>query len=131
MHVNIRIVIGHKIVHIMSIEKKSFSRRDFVKSLSIFGVAGLGASTVLSACGGGDSGASADPCGDLTGLTEQEKQTRNLFQYVAETPNPAQRCDNCEFWIDDAFESPCGGCTLFKGPVAPAGWCNSWVAMSS
>ncbi len=114
----------------MSTDKKSFSRRDFVKSLSIFGVAGLGATSVLSACGGGDNGAAADPCGDLSGLTDQEKQTRDLFQYVAETPIPEQRCDNCEFWVDDAFDAPCGGCTLFKGPVAPAGWCNSWVAES-
>lgn len=115
----------------MSIEKKSFTRRDFVKSLSIFGVAGLGASSVLTACGGDSEQAADDPCGDVSGLTEQEIQTREMFQYVAETPNPEERCDNCEFWQPDDFESPCGGCTLFKGPVAPAGWCNSWVAKSS
>ncbi|PEN09299.1 hypothetical protein CRI93_00790 [Longimonas halophila] len=120
------------------------SRRSFLQRISALGIAGVGASTVLSACGGGsddasstgdDSSGSADfSCDDLSGLSDQqisqrETQTQAL-QYVEESPNPDQNCANCSFWQAPEGNANCGGCQLFPGPVHPDGWCNSWVAAS-
>ena len=122
------------------------SRRSFLQRLSALGIVGVGASTVLSACGGGDGGgedaasgntASSDAdfsCDDLSGLTDQEISTRETqmeaLQYVEASPNPDQNCANCSFWQAPEGDANCGGCQLFPGPVHPEGWCNSWVAAS-
>lgn len=123
---------------------ESFSRKDFLKKVSLFGMVAAGSSAVLTACGGGastDSGtsepaaqepaAAADPCEDLTGLADSDKQMRTTLAYVKEGEDPAKRCDNCQLYVAPAEGSSCGGCTLFKGPVHPQGYCNSWVAKMS
>jgi hypothetical protein len=116
------------------------SRKQFLKQLGMFGAVSVGASTLLSACGGGggeqkESGhsggmekeaASADPCTDLSGLSDQEKQTRTQFQYVGETPNPDKHCANCALYQKPEGDSKCGGCTLVKGPINPNGYCTAW-----
>lgn len=129
----------------------SVSRRDFLQRLSALGFAGLGGGALLSACGGGDSGdggasegtgasdaggqTASLQCNDLSGLTEQEKQSRRQMvqslQYVEESPNPDQLCSNCNFWQPPSGDDPCGGCTLIKGPIHPDGYCTSWVKMAS
>lgn len=90
------------------------------------GIAVAGASTILSACGGG-SETTPDPCKDVSGLTEQDKALRSNFNYVEKTENPAQRCDNCQLYKLPENGSTCGGCMLFNGPVTAEGWCSSWV----
>lgn len=126
-------------------DNDQITRKNFLKHLSIAGVASLGASSLLTACGGGngnqesssqsqsgsgDQAASDDPCSDVSDLTEQEKKTRDQFDYVAETPNPEKRCDNCALWVEPEGDSPCGGCTLVKGPIHPAGYCTAWAPQS-
>jgi len=108
--------------------KNSISRKAFLGKISMLGLAGAGAGVFLKGCGNGD--AEADPCGDLSGLSESDIQLRETLNYVAETPNPSERCDNCEYWVEDQHGEQCGGCTLFAGPVHPAGWCSSWVPES-
>ena len=126
------------------------SRRRFLQSIGIAGA--LGASgTLLTACGGGsDSGsdassdggsdastsgttASAD-CSDLSSLSASEKKNReqmvSSLQYVEETPNPEQKCSNCQLYVESEYGAGCGGCTLFPGPVAANGYCNSWAPAS-
>jgi len=118
---------------------ESFTRKDFLKKISLFGVVAAGSSAVLTACGGsGDSStsepaavAAADPCEDLTGLADSDKQMRTTLGYVKEGEDPAKRCDNCQLYVLPAEGSSCGGCTLFKGPVHPEGYCNSWVVKMS
>jgi hypothetical protein len=119
-------------------ETSPTSRRDFLKRLSAVSVIGLGASSVLSACGGGESAsnteaapeAAAAPAGcmDTTGLTEQEIAMRNQLQYVDVTANPEQACHNCALYLAAADGAACGGCNLLKGPIAPDGYCISWAA---
>ncbi len=109
----------------------SISRKAFLGKISMLGLAGAGAGVFLKGCGNGEEATeAADPCADLSGLSESDIQLRETLQYVAETPNPEERCDNCEYWIDDQHGPQCGGCTLFAGPVHPAGWCVSWVPQS-
>lgn len=118
---------------------EAFSRKDFLKRISIFGAVAAGSSAVLTACGGGTSTsetttepvAAADPCEDLTGLTDSDKQMRTTLVYVKESPDPAKLCSNCQLYVLPAEGSSCGGCTLFKGPVHPGGYCNSWVVKMS
>ena len=120
-------------------DSNKVSRRSFLQRLGALGVAGVGASTVLSACGGDDAApaddATADAdfaCDDLSGLSDQEIEQREqqvqTLQYVEETPNPDELCSNCTFWQEPEAGDQCGGCDLFPGPVHPDGWCNSWVA---
>lgn len=117
------------------------SRRDFLQRLSALGLAGVGGSALLTGCGGGDDSSSSDggsattasdTCNDLSGLTDEEKSRRegqvNALNYVSETPREGQRCNNCQFWKPDAYESPCGGCQLFPGPVNAQGYCTGWIA---
>lgn len=118
-------------------ETKSTSRRDFLKRLSAAGVIGLGASSVLSACGGGESSSetaapaeapeAAAGCMDTSGLTEQEVAMRTQLQYVDSSPDPAKLCDNCALFLTPQEGSACGGCNLLKGPIAPKGYCISWA----
>ena len=121
-------------------KKSDLTRRDFLARFSGLGAVALGSSALLSACGGGESQpaaegeaatAAADACGDLTGLTDAEIQMRTSLQYVAETPDPAKRCDNCALWVVPEGGSACGGCQLIKGPIAPAGYCMSWAEMQA
>ena len=70
------------------------------------------------------------PCADLTGLTEDQKSFREDTGYVAETPIPAERCDNCQYWRAPRGEAPCGGCTVIAGPIHPAGYCDLWEEQS-
>lgn len=106
------------------------SRKAFLGKISMLGVAGAGAGVFLKGCGNGEEDAATDPCSDLSGVSESDIQLRETLEYTSETPNPNERCDNCEYWLPDEHGSECGGCTLFAGPVHPGGWCNSWVPQS-
>lgn len=112
----------------------SINRKQFLKQFGLVGVAAVGASTILSACGGGSEESAAgqaaatapvDPCKDTAGLSEQDLAMRNNIGYIEKTEIPEQRCDNCQLYKQP--ENGCGGCLLFNGPVTADGWCNSWV----
>lgn len=136
-------------------ESSRVTRRRFLQSLGVAGLAGA-SGTLLSACGGsGDSGgsetqsggsetqsggtttASAD-CTDLSALSDAQKQQRqqmvNSLNYVEETPNENQYCANCQLYQSPEQEettgSECGGCQLFPGAVTANGYCTSWAPKS-
>ena len=102
------------------------TRRRFLASAG----AVLGVGPILAACGGGDDAVVASACTGYDALRPQDLQAREALGYVDVTPNAAQRCDNCRLYNQPEGGSPCGGCQLFAGPVAPAGWCRSWAAMA-
>lgn len=113
----------------------STSRRLFLQKVAQFGTAGL-ATVLLAACGGGESGeggesaaASSGCTVDESSLAEEVQQSRQSVQYVAETPNPEQRCDNCNLYEQPEGDAACGGCQVVQGPIHPEGWCSLWVAM--
>jgi len=102
-------------------KKREMTRREFIKWTG--GLAALGlAGAVLPGCGGGN-----DPCSDLSGLTEEEIQTRSTFAYRSQTLIPAKKCDNCHFWQAPPPGGECGTCTVVKGPVTAEGYCTAWV----
>ena len=119
--------------------KKSISRKEFLQYCAAMGAAVVGGGSLISACGGGgDEGgssgqagstAAADPCGDLTGLTDTDLQLRKNLKYVVVSTEEGKNCANCKFYLADQFGEQCGGCQLFKGPVHPKGNCSSWFTM--
>ena len=111
-------------------DTKAHNRREFLKRFSAVSAVGIGASTVLAACGGesaSDAPAAAAGCMDTSGLTEQEISMRNTLAYVDETADPAKNCLNCSLYLPAAAGAACGGCNLLKGPIAPNGYCISWA----
>lgn len=126
--------------------QKEVTRRAFLARTSALGLAAVGAGVFLSACGGGaESGGSSAPaetpaaapeapataaegCGDVSGLTDAEVQMRGTLAYVDESEVPDKTCSNCQLYEEADAGSACGGCKVLKGPIAPAGYCNSWAA---
>ena len=113
----------------------SSSRRGFIKKIALasFGISGV---YLLSSCGNNDQtedekskSSQDDPCSDQT-LSEAQKSSRDQFEYVAETPYPEKRCDNCTLWIEPEEGEFCGGCQIIEGPINPAGYCNQWIRSS-
>lgn len=122
----------------------SITRKQFFQRFALAGVAVAGGASLLSACGGGgdksesagesqqstatETAKAAEPCGDYTGLTETDLTMRTNLKYVAKSTEEGKNCLNCKFYLVDESSTECGGCQLFKGPVAPEGNCASWFA---
>lgn len=125
------------------------SRKDFLKRITMLGAIGIGSSSLLAACGGGkksgsttsqmksaqngsaESGAQttaeADPCTDISGLTDAQKKMRKSLQYTGHSPYANKRCDNCNFFTPATQGKSCGSCSIVAGPINPQGYCTSWV----
>jgi len=122
------------------------SRKDFL--IKCFGAAGiiLGGSALLSSCGSGEETKPADAtapsekpksmvaqpgalgnCNDVTGVAPEEIKKREALQYVEKSADPAKHCNVCQLFTQPEVGSSCGGCTLFKGPVADEGSCISFA----
>ncbi len=108
------------------------TRKEFLKKLGLIGVAAFGGSTLLTACskGGEQSGggAAADPCADISGLSDADKQTRTQFQYATTSADPNKTCDKCALWQGVTGSGPCGACQVVKGPIAVLGTCTAFAA---
>ena len=102
------------------------SRRRFLVSAG----AVLGVGPLLAACGGGGD-VTAASCEGYAALDAAALQQRASLEYVDKSATPGQLCSNCRFYNAPAAGADCGGCQLFQGPVAPGGWCKSWVAMTA
>ena len=106
------------------------TRRKFMK---ITGLCSLSATFWLAGCGGEKEKAepaasleTADPCTDLSELSEAQVQLRDTFGYVETSDDPDLACRVCEYWTEPAAGGFCGGCTLMAGPIHPAGSCDSY-----
>jgi hypothetical protein len=119
--------------------KETLNRKEFLERISMLCIGVVGAGTVFTSCGKKEepeakteTPAAAekqveDPCGDLSGLTEDEKAIRDTFKYVAQSPDPNKLCTNCQFWSVPKEGENCGGCQIIKGPINPDGYCNQWL----
>ncbi len=114
----------------------TYKRRYFLHQ--VWSLAPLLGVALIGACGdssrskkennppSGTPPAAASPCA-LDALSQQERQQRDALGYTDETPIAEQTCDNCKLYIPESETKPCGTCTLFKGPVASAGYCTYWA----
>jgi len=111
----------------------NISRKSFIKNILYSGAIIFGGGTLLSACGGEKkepqttTAKTNDPCTDLSGLSDADKQTRIQFNYKGQTPNSDEFCSNCLHWRPPTGNSPCGTCELVKGPINPNGYCTQWM----
>ncbi len=105
--------------------EKEITRKEFLKKLPLLGMTIVGVGLFLQSCA--KSKTDEDPCGDLSKLTEGEKETRNGFEYVSKSPFPDKVCDNCELWLKPEEGKICGGCEIMEGPIHPKGYCNAWA----
>lgn len=126
-------------------ENQNTSRREFLQKLTALGTAGVITPVVLSACGGNE-GQTAAPgdgnpeggeaqasfsCTDTSGLTDAQIQQRQATNYVDESPNPDQLCNNCQLFTEPEEGAQCGGCQVVPGPIHPEGYCDLWVAQQA
>jgi hypothetical protein len=105
--------------------------------MTLLGCLSLGCVSFLAACqkkpeaekqeatGMAESKPAGDPCADISGLTEQEKQTRVANAYVEKSMVEGKYCSNCSFFVSGG---PCGTCEIVKGPIKPEGYCTAWTA---
>jgi hypothetical protein len=119
-------------------DNKELSRRSFL-SLTLMGCLSLSAVSFLASCkkkpemeqkepAMEGKSAAGEPCTDISGLTDQEKQTRIVNNYVDDSTIEGKECDGCSFFIKPASGNPCGTCQIVKGPIDPDGYCTAWVA---
>jgi hypothetical protein len=119
-----------------NITENEVTRQNFLKYGAAVG-AGLGM-VYLAACKkkaddeeelAEEPAAAGGECSDASALPPEDQQLREnmvgQLQYVEQSTVAGKNCLNCQFYIEG---SPCGGCTLIKGPIAPEGYCNSWAA---
>lgn len=77
----------------------------------------------LGACG---SKKKALSCVDTQGLSEADIQGRKALKYVDKSAKADQNCANCGLYQASQKPDSCGGCTILKGPINPAGYCAGW-----
>lgn len=102
------------------------SRRELMKRSVFLPVLGLGAGTVLWACG--DDEEDQLSCNDTSGLAPDALQLRQQQEYTDDSPYEDKVCSNCRFWQPPPQAGTCGGCQVIKGPIHPAGYCKLWAA---
>lgn len=124
-------------------------RRIFLKRLLSAGVL-LGGGLPMLACGGGNgqkgaASATADAdtsnsgatsrfggnCDDFSKLTEADYEVRKRLGYEKVSPSEETQCRYCNLWLPPRATETCGGCTLFTGPIEPAGTCTYWAPRQS
>ena len=125
---------------------EKMTRKEFLRQFGMLAAAVFG-SSIVAACGGEKEEArqtggrptggtrstpqtaqkpAADPCADLSGISETDLKMRETLSYVSVSTEPDKNCENCKFWQPPAAGEPCGGCTLVKGPIHAGGYCTSW-----
>lgn len=126
-------------------ENKNYSRRKFFNTILGTGSLLFGGALFLNSCNTNESSGgetksgsdnkkqstSADPCNDLTGVSDGEIKKRESLGYVTKSADPENHCSNCALYIPPAGEGACGGCILFKGPVYAEGHCVQWAAKTT
>jgi len=102
--------------------KSTLSRREMLGGTVHLAVIGS-MPILLSAC--------AKPefsCQDVSALGEGDLELRTTLEYRDDSPHDEQKnCSSCAFY-KAGKKNACGLCTLVRGPIHPAGYCNSWAA---
>jgi len=105
----------------MNMSSNLLDRRTFLTRAALLGGVAAGAS-LLAACGKGG----ALVCTDTASLKPEELATRTSLNYVDASADPTKLCSSCTLYLP-AAEGACGGCSVVKGPINPAGNCISWA----
>jgi len=121
------------------------SRRLFLKQAIAIGAVGLIGPGLLAACSNEQAaerieaetgstnqtspeGTASSKCEGSAELSAGDVAARQAVGYVDESPHTGKLCANCRFFTRPAAGAACGGCQVVRGPIAPKGYCNAWVA---
>ena len=74
-----------------------------------------------------NTASSTDPCGDYSGLSEEDIKKRQSLGFVQKASSAERQCGNCNLWLPPADNQACGICQLFKGPVPSTASCTYWA----
>ena len=99
------------------------TRRDFLRGT--VAASALLPAAMLLGCGKKTPTCNGDA--QLSGLSETDRNARNILKYQDQSPEAAKSCSNCLQFVA-ASEGQCGTCKVVKGPVAPQGYCTTWAA---
>jgi len=129
-------------------------RRQFITKFGLLSLSALSATTLLQACGNGETPAETAGSPSLKpapapapapaeveevsenidcstynqNLSETDLKTRESLGYIEQSEKADQNCNNCRFYNADKFKGDCGACQLFaKGAVTSVGWCKTWA----
>ena len=105
---------------------QELDRRQFLARAAWLGAATAAGGLVLgsTSCSKKES---TPQCNDVSGLQPAQRTIRQTLQYVDNTTNPEQDCENCALYVAAEAGSSCGTCTSVPGPISPRGWCAAWV----
>ena len=68
-------------------------------------------------------------CPGQEAIDEGSQNLRKALQYVEVSPQAGKACTGCAQFEAGKYQT-CGGCKLFAGPVAPAGYCLSFAPLN-
>jgi hypothetical protein len=113
---------------------EKINRKNFLKNAAALTLTGIGVLGFLESCGNEKKGsepqkseANTGPCSDLSGLSDADKQTRDLYRYVSNSPHDDKKCFMCNYFTPPKGDAKCGSCQIVKGPINPNGYCTSFV----
>ncbi len=107
--------------------ERFISRRDALKHTAILTMVGVGSGFAVACSKKSESAALS--CNDTSALAPADLEMRAVtMAYVEKTADPAKQCDNCQQYKAPPAPGQCGGCTILKGPINPAGFCKAWIA---
>ena len=107
---------------------KHYTRRHFLGQAVTVSLAAVW----LTACNGNQDNATATAvCEGEEALSVADRTTRQAVNYVDQAPDANKTCANCRFFQQPAVTLVCGGCEVVKGPIAPGGYCTTWVAQEA
>jgi hypothetical protein len=131
---------GQNQLHDQIHKHRASSRRSFLKRIVGVSAAGLFLPGLLAACrsentatassGETASGVAVASCAESEEAPVAAVATRKAVTYVDLSPHAERSCDDCRFFKQPATGASCGGCEIVGGPIAPAGYCTAWVALS-
>ncbi len=105
------------------------TRRDALKHTALLTFVGVGAGSLLTSACDKKASTAALSCNDTSSLAPADLEMRTVtMAYVEKTADPAKACENCQQYKAAPAPGSCGGCTILKGPINPAGFCKAWIA---
>lgn len=103
--------------------KMDLSRREMIRRTVALTVLAATPAALLSACGGPEELS----CRDESALSNADRDGRRNAIYIDRATDASRACSGCNFY-QAAAANTCGGCTVVRGPINPAGSCNLFVA---
>ncbi|CAL1520557.1 hypothetical protein [Chitinophaga sp. MM2321] len=113
-------------------KNQEYTRRLFLKNACSSGILLFAGGLLATGCGNGGKKVKTEEeevasCDDYTRLSAADLAARKKLGYTESGPDPEKHCKLCNLYKPPVAGRKCGGCLLFKGPVAEEGSCTYWA----